>query len=230
MQIDNLNQIIHTARMEFIDLLNKSWRSAQNYLQRYGRDDIRCDFFIVFSELNLWLILLLDNFLEHLESGNTKISQYMILTPEDWIQFLLQCDTVNRASYCTKAMFDVEYFLASIRSSAKSASTFNKHYFNFTKDLLLYIDINDEHTHKVLNAPAQLRNSLHNNGYADHDFEVTLRGITYKFSKGKQVGSSGWSTIYVFFDELVNVLVEIIENPKVKNIDKIAHTRYIIKK
>jgi hypothetical protein len=48
----------------------------------------------------------------------------------------------------------------------------------------------------------------------------TADGIKIGYSKDKQVGSSGWSTIYVFFDELVNVLVGIIENPKVQNVDK----------
>ncbi len=52
----------------------------------------------------------------------------------------------------------------------------------------------------------------------------TADGIKIGYSKDKQVGFSGWSTMYVFFDEVVNVLVGIIENPKVQNVDKIAHT------
>jgi hypothetical protein len=79
---------------------------------------------------------LLDNFLELLEPQTMKISQYMILTAEDRLQFLLQCDTVNRASYCTKAMFDIEYFLASIRDIIKPASESKRSYFKLTEGLL----------------------------------------------------------------------------------------------
>ena len=33
-------------------------------------------FFVIFSQLNLWLLIQLDTFLELLESNSTKISQY----------------------------------------------------------------------------------------------------------------------------------------------------------
>src|SRR5436190_10987141 len=128
----SLIQITYNAKRDFFNLLNRSWTYAQKYLQKYTKDDIRCDFFIIFSELNLWLIIQLDNFLELLEPSSMKISQYMILTPKDRLQFLLQYDTVNRASYCTKSMFEVEYFLASIIDSMKPASNSNRHYFKFT--------------------------------------------------------------------------------------------------
>jgi hypothetical protein len=76
----------------------------------------------------------------------------------------------------------------------------------------------------VLNAPAQVRNSLHNNGYAGFNFEITLRGRTYNFIKDQQVKFTGWDNLYIFFDELLDVLIEIINNPAVQKINNVPHT------
>jgi hypothetical protein len=218
-----LKQITKNAVTDFSSLLKRSWIHAQEYHQRYGKDDARCDFFIVFSELNLWLLLQLDNFLELLDQSSTKIGRHMELTVVATNQFLLQYDTVNRSSYCTKAMFDVENFLVSIAKSL-SLPRDNKGYFRFTRALLSHLGILDNQKFSVLNAPAQVRNALHKNGYADHDFQVTLRQRSYKFTKGDQVKFTGWGNLYIFFDELLDVLVEIIGNPNVQQVNKIPHT------
>jgi len=68
-------------------------------------------FFVVFSELNSWLLIQLDTFLELLESNNRKIPKYAKLTSNDGIQFLLHFDMLNRANYCTNAMFHVKHFI-----------------------------------------------------------------------------------------------------------------------
>jgi hypothetical protein len=146
------------------------------------------------------------------------------------MQYLLQHDTTNRASYCTKAMFDTECLLASMVGCLGSDP--KAKYYELTEHLLLCLDIKDKtfgnlrdhHYYKVLNAPAQIRNSLHNNGYGGYDFKVTLRGRSYKFTKGQQVTFTGWDNLYIFFDELLDVLVEIINNPAIQNISKIPHT------
>ena len=78
---------------------------------------------------------------------------------------------------------------------------------------------------KILNVPADIRNSLHNNGYhVENDFEVTIRGKFYKFEKGKKVMLAGWNNLYIIFDELLNVIEIIIESPQVKQLPKIPHT------
>ena len=96
------------ARIDFNNLASKSWEKAQENDRFHGSDDTRSDFFVTFSELNLWLLVQLDTFLELLKSDNIKISKNVSLTPNDRIQFLLQYDTLNRASYCTNAMFQVD--------------------------------------------------------------------------------------------------------------------------
>jgi hypothetical protein len=219
------------ARRDFRTLLNKTWGYAEKYCQKYNQYDARCDFFKLFSMLNLWLLLELDNFSELVDPTNAKISRYMTLARTDRIQYLLQHDTINRSSYCTKAMFDTEYFLASIADRLGLDSNKTK-YYKLTEQLLLRLkikgmerdNIKDHKYYKVLNAPAQVRNSLHNNGYAGFNFEITLRGRTYNFIKDQQVKFTGWDNLYIFFDELLDVLIEIINNPAVQKINNVPHT------
>ena len=216
-----LHEKTQAARIDFNNLASKSWEKAQENGRFHGSDDIRCDFFVIFSELNLWLVIQLDNFLELLESNSTKIPKYASLTPNDRIQFLLQYDTLNRASYCTNAMFHVEHFLNVIGSRI---GVDKDGYYSYTKSLLSRLNMYDDDKFKTLNAPAQIRNSLHNNGCPDRDFEVTIRGRLYKFTKSKPIIYTDWGSLYIFFDELLNIMIEITGKHALRKIPKIKRT------
>jgi hypothetical protein len=218
----SLNQIAINARKDFWVLTTKVWTHGQKYLKVYERADQRCDFFIVFSMLNTWLLIQLDGYLGLLDRSNPHIRMYLNLTPNDRIHFLSQYDTINRASYITKAMFEVEYFLSSLNKGMNL--NLSPKYYKLTKDLLQHRGIRSKHKHNVLNAPAHLRNSLHNNGFARYNFKMMMRDKSYKFTKGKMVRFGGWGDIYIFIDELLDVLVKIIDNPKVKAVKSIPHT------
>src|SRR5919197_4737578 len=217
----HLHEKTQTARIDFNNLATKSWKKAQENGRFHGSDDIRSDFFVIFSELNLWLSLQLDTFLELLESDSIKISKYVSLIPNDRIQFLLQYDTLNRVSYCTNAMFHVEHFLNVIGSKI---GVDRDGYYSYTKRLLSRLNICDDNKFKTLNAPAQIRNSLHNNGCPDRDFEVTIRGRLYKFVKSKPIIYTGWESLCIFFDELLNIMIEISDNRALRKIPKILRT------
>jgi hypothetical protein len=217
----HLHEKTQTARIDFNNLALKSWEKAQLNGRFHGSNDIRCDFFVIFSELNLWLLIQLDTFLGLLESDSIKISKNVSLTPNDRIQFLLQHDTLNRASYCTNAMFQVEHFLNVIGSKI---GVEKDGYYRYTKSLLSRLNIYDDNKFKTLNAPAQIRNSLHNNGCPDRDFEVTIRGRLYKFVKSKPIIYTGWGSLYIFFDELLNIMIEITDNRALRKIPKIKRT------
>ena len=217
----HLHEKTQTARIDFNNLALKSWENAHENGRFHGSDDIRCDFFVVFSELNLWLLIQLDTFLELLESNNTKIPKYAKLAPTDGIQFLLQFDMLNRSSYCTNAMFHVEHFLNVIGSRI---GVDKGSYYSYTKNLLSRLNMYDDDKFKMLNAPAQIRNSLHNNGCPDRDFEVTIRGRLYKFVKSKPIIYTGWDSLYIFFDELLNIIIEITDKHALRKIPKIKRT------
>jgi hypothetical protein len=217
----SLNQITADAQLEFRNLLQKIHTLMGNYDNAYGAEDSRSEFFVIYFQLNLWLVIQFDSFLEVLDRGGNRVSRYIELTEQDRTQFMAQYDTINRACYCTKAMFEVEHFLNSI-SKQLTLTTYG--YRDMTRKLKNSLNLTDYQL-DILNALARVRNSLHNNGYhTEEDFEMVTRGKSYKFEKDKQVKLSGWDNLYIMFDELIDVIVFIIESAKVKQLVKIPHT------
>ena len=218
-----LNKSTIQARDDFLELLKKQWFQAKKLLKTYSKDDIRPDFFTLLSESNLWLLIGLDTFLEMLNPNDVKISNYMKLNPKSRLQYLDQHDTINKIGYISQTMFVVEEFIKNIMRGMKKPPKRGKYYY-FTEDCLNSLDIFDEQKHRILNAPYQLRDSLHNNGYVYNDFEITLREKNYKFVKGERIEFASWETIYIFFDELSSTLIEIVENEKLQEFTFIPHT------
>jgi hypothetical protein len=142
--------------------------------------------------------------------------------PENASQFMKQYDTINRASYCTKAMFDVEDFLKSI---IKQLNIHPKsRYWDLTMQLKERLHLSD-YQQKILNLPAITRNSLHSNGYHTKDyFEVNIGRKKYKFEKGEKVRCTDWANLYIMFDELLDIMEIVIESPEVKELSDIPHT------
>ena len=138
------------------------------------------------------------------------------------MQFISQYDTINRTSYCTKAMFDVEHFLKVV-SKLLGMNT-EVGYREMTRKLKNSLNLTDDQF-DILNVVARVRNSLHNNGYhTEEDFEIVIRGKSYKFEKDKQVKFLGWDNLYIMFDELLDVIDFILESPQVKQLTQIPHT------
>jgi hypothetical protein len=97
-------------------------------------------------------------------------------------------------------------------------------YYRYTRSLLTHLNMYDDTKFKTLNAPAQIRNSLHNNGCPDRDFEVTIRGRLYKFAKTKPIIYTDWRNLYILFDELLNIIIEITDKHALRKIPKIKRT------
>jgi hypothetical protein len=217
----SLNQFTADAKANFFNLSQKTLDLNEKYKNAYGADDARADFFMGYFLLNLWLLIQFDSYLEVLDRGNSRVSRYVQLTEPDRTQFMVQYDTITRASYCTKAMFDAEYFLNSL--AERLGIKTDGGYWKVTERMKKSLKLTDDQF-KILNVPAVVRNSLHNNGYhLKENFEVDIRGKLYKFQKGKQVNFSGWDNLYIIFDELLDVIVFIIESAKVKQLTKIPH-------
>lgn len=217
----SLNKTISDARLEFRNLLQKLHTLMQKYDNTYGDEDARCEFFVMYFQLNLWMVIQFDSFLEVLDRRSDRVSRYIILTEQDRTQFMAQYDTINRASYCTKAMFEVEHFLNSI---SKELSLTTHSYRDMIRKLKNKLNLGNDQFN-ILIAPALIRNSLHNNGFhSKNDFKVVIRGKSYKFEKDKRVMFAGWDNMYIMFDELLDVIEYIIQSPQVMQLSKVPHT------
>jgi len=217
----SLGDIALDANKNFRNLFTKSWQQVTKYSKLYSDNDARCDFFIIFTELNMWLLIQLDNFYEIQKLTNNHISKYMNLNSNDRTQFVLEYDTINKSSYLLLAMFEVEVFLKDIARSMGFSDKGN--FSEFSKNFLQKISYWDQYRFDVLNTPAQIRNSLHNGGYPTKNFQSTIRNRNYKLVSGKAIDVFSWEDIYTLLDELIDVLVDIIDNTQVANAIAISH-------
>ena len=216
------NQIIGDAPLNFGNLLCDIYTLFVKYGKAYGNEDGRTVFFAHSFQLNLWLLIQFDSFLEVFASNSNRVSSHAQLSSENASQFVSQYDTINRANYCTRAMFDVEFFLKSIVKELKRNPDVG--YRALTKKLKDELKLSDYQC-DILNLPAVTRNTLHNNGYhREKDWEVVIGRRKYKFEKDKKVRFAGWDNLYIMFDELLDVLEVIVESQKLKSLANIPHT------
>jgi hypothetical protein len=221
----SLNQIIVDAQTNFKNLLEKTLTLMEKYNTTYGIDDGRTVFFANFLQLNLWLLIQFDNFRNVVFTPtSTSVSEYISLrTEENAKQFKLQYDRINRASYCTVAIFDVENFLRDIVKQL-GTNTDDVTYRGLIGKLQRQLNLTVDQT-RILRAPSDVRNSLHNNGFhTENNFEVVIRGKTYKFVKNDKVSFTGWDNLYIMFDALVDVIEFILQSAYVRNLPNIPHT------
>lgn len=223
--IESYKILTENAQKQFRNLHEKFWNEGQWSLREYSQRDARCNFFLNSSQTILWVLIHLDIFSEMLDVNDKKFSKYINLDPKSRLMYLIQHDTINRTSFITKLMFDVEMFIKNLMRGCEHPP--KGKYYDFTQDFLKFLGITDTQKHKIMNAPYQIRNSLHNNGYVYHDFQIELRGKKYEFIKSQQLKHASWSDMYVFIDELIDVLSEIVKNPTVSSRGLILHTDLI---
>ena len=86
------------AKDGFITMADRAWIKAGEYKKIYGDDDLRGEFFVLFSEVVLWLVIQLDNFDEGYPQQ--KVHNYFTkLQDSSKVQLMLQFDTINRQSF-----------------------------------------------------------------------------------------------------------------------------------
>ncbi|MDG7009355.1 MAG: hypothetical protein JRM71_00950 [Nitrososphaerota archaeon] len=225
-EVAQLKALFQNARVAFLDLMQKVVNQTNLLSKAYGTDDARFMFFQHFTALNEWLLISLDTSVELTSDNGERVNRYVIMDAETRIHYLLTHDQFNRQAYVTLAMFYLEDFVKSLMRGIQEPPTGT--YFAFTRDFLNRLGITNPQKHRIMNAPYQLRNALHNNGYPSRDFDITLNGNHYVFQKGKQLGFTGWNHLHVFFDELFDVLVEVVNNPTIRSVSSIPHS-YIVR-
>ncbi len=202
------------AKIDFDKLLVKSLDCSLKYKNKYS-EDCRYKFFTHFFELNCWLINQLDNYLGLLDSKEIRFNDH-VLDAKHRSTFLDQFDTINRANYCTTGIFYTEQLLKSINVKIDKHLS-RDGYWNITRDLLFYLEpslaksliksqtkslkanyikmkndiIKNDKNHLILNTPAQIRNTLHNNGYTNKDFDIIVDNKLISIKEHEQLVGTG---------------------------------------
>jgi len=75
---------------------------------------------------------------------------------------------------------------------------------------------------ELLDMAAKLRNTVHNNGVYFHksgkDAIQNYKGRTYVFKYGQPIDFGNWPLLLEITSDLVSMLVEVVRDPKIKNI------------
>lgn len=204
------------AKSNFNNLFSKLLKTSSKYRENYTRDDLRCGFFVIISQNILWLLLNIDTLFEMISNKNTNIDNYVLDLDEPVrSECFLSYSHVTRISFLVKMMFDIEEIMKRILIHFEQSP--KKEYFAITEQFLKYFDCYSTHKHNILLFPAQIRNSLHNGGFTNYDIDITLRGKEFKAKSGEQIHCASWDDLYVAFDELFDLLIEIHTLPRIKD-------------
>lgn len=206
------NQI---AKTNFYNLFEKLFNEASHYRQKYTRDDHRYGFFVIASQNILWLLTNMDALLDMLTEKNMKIDNYIELPEDVRQQYLLSHDQISRISFLIKMMFDIEDFIKNLLAQLNQPT--NNGYFTSSEKFLKTLNYYDIRKHQIMTLPSQIRNSLHAGGYTDYDVDITLRGRQFKAKKGQKITFASWNDLYISFDELFNLLIEVLNFEQLKD-------------
>lgn len=134
---------------------------------------------------------------------------------------------IARIAYVTLFQFQVES-LFSVILSELSAQRLPKGYYCKAKKLLEILNMNNDYKLDKLNALAFVRNCLHSNGIHSKDNKTfVIDGYVFKFVKGKSFENASWGEILYMTNSAFEVIKEILESDKVKQITHPLTHQYI---
>jgi len=212
---ESLNQTNH----DFAKIIEKLNAIHDNNLPE---TDLRWATIVVLRDASLWAAMQVKTYPSLMMKKNSPVPQYLkSLQPvsDDSIKRLVfNFDLMNRSSYLTMFLFQVEVFFRGVNSILKNKCT-NCGYRELTKHVLKELKIPNDNNEKldILNIPALVRNCLHAHGiHNKNDEHGKIDGILFKFEKGKRPGYIGWEHVCFFCDKLLEVIGEVLKSPLVK--------------
>jgi hypothetical protein len=130
-------------------------------------------------------------------------------------------DCLNKTSklaLVVLAQFQIENILRNIHRET-NGETKRTGFYRCAEDVLGRLGLPPD-LMEILNTPARIRNSLHNNGihHRQHRSEkpiVVVRGVTYEFIDGQKVACASWEHIAHALEASVGVLGEIFNHPQI---------------
>jgi hypothetical protein len=187
-------------------------------------DDIRHEFLANMNMLTTWLNLQLTLYRDYGKTINGSICKKLSaqgggLNAEQLSKKIKLLDILNRRSYQTALMFEVEVFLRKISEILPEGQS--QGYEQLVKHVLRELGIltNNSEEFRKLYYPAIVRNSLHNNGFHEgKNYEGKIKGIQFLFKDNQQTAHAGWRHVYFFCIGILEVVKLIIGHQTIHQI------------
>lgn len=207
-------------RLKILDLIEK---------HGYTENDIR---FHVLNTIasTLHYSLMRINF--YLACKSKKIPHELIVqltgTP-NWDLKLFEDDVkFTRIGFLTLIQFQIENFMKILLSNLEENDPPRK-YYEIVEKILKLLELKDIEIKKgKLNVLAYMRNSLHSNGIHTNSpktFEIDSH--KFEFIKNKSSHNTSWAEIIFALEHVTDIINEIIEHQKIKDIKKQLPLSYI---
>ena len=200
-------------------LFNKLKNQFRINFQKYGKEDLRCGFFVVSFELFLWLMINRDHFLD-LCKNKTFLDKHIENTFNDYQEFLVSYNTITRTSFLMRIIFNVEDFMRSVLVSLEEKP--QNRFFQLSKQYLTKLNYFSDYRHKILMLPAEIRNSNHNGGFTSRPIDVTIGNIEFKAEAGERITFFDWKRTFIVLDAMFDLIIETI--PLLGNISVVSST------
>lgn len=178
----------------------------------------------IINQLLAWLNLQLVIYRDYGSTTNSPIAQKLVgtnqnMTMPQLTELMKNFDHMNRRSFLTALIFQVEVFLKRINKILPNTTT-KYGYKNLVRHVLkeLKLIVNDDEKFRIMYFPAIVRNSLYTNGiHTEKDLSGKISGISFSFKKGNIVEHAGWRHVYFFCDKMLDVIKDILKHPLIGN-------------
>lgn len=203
----------------FVELNNKI-NSLRGFIrsEKIPADDQRNQVLGSISHMIAWVVLQLDFFDRFARKESDLIPRWVIrvnptITKEDMEEFLSNYDNMNRRSFLTNFLFQIEVFLEELNKLLPTP-TDDKGYKLLVKYVIKELKLNnpDNETYRILYFPAMVRNAMHMNGlHTENDDNGRIDGILFRFKKNHLVTYGSWIHTYFFCDKILDVMDDILK-------------------
>ena len=126
-------------------------------------------------------------------------------------------DKISKLSFVLLCQFQIENCVSTLNKSLSLKSRGG--FYNEAEALILFLSL-PKRCLKMLNVPALIRNTLHNNGIHNSSnqqkFCIIIRSVNYSFSPGRHISCATWEHIAHVLENSVVVLERIFNHKKIK--------------
>lgn len=185
----------------------------------YSDDDTMQRFLTLLMETCMWGIISLKDVTNRVDDPEPTMHR-LNLNLDGVNMFLDFAHFYQRASFLTIFLFEVENLFTTIlkESSSKEITGYSNICINV---LEITYGKNIPEKKEKLQYPATIRNTLHSNGtHTQKTVEYAIHGQKIKCEKDKQI-DAGWNIIIPALNDLVSVVEEILNHPKIKGLNRI---------
>jgi len=205
-------------RESFVQLNNKvneirSYNNSNNVPYHDQRNQVLGSFSFIIA----WAMLQLDFYNQFGRTSNSAIPQWIMnMNPGiDRVrieEFLSNYDNMNRRSFLTNFLFQVEVLLEEINKILTNP-TQDQGYKFLVKHVVRELEMNNPNneTYRILYFPAMVRNAMHMNGvHTENEDNGRIDDILFKFQENQLINYGSWRHTYFFCDKILDVINDML--------------------